>query len=179
VTLDTHILDVTHLLFYEDLTNVYLVGKSYAGMVITGVADRAPERIGHLVYLDSPVPAHGQALADILGPETMAFFVNIAREEGDGWRVPASVTGSADSRLTPMPLQAGLQPLHLTQSLPLRIRRTYICCTTDKSPDELQAIRAHYQQAPDWHYVELASDHEPEQTVPNELAARFHALVQI
>jgi len=179
VTLDTHILDITHLLFYEDLTNVYLVGKSYAGMVITGVADRAPERIGHLIYLDSPVPAHGQALADFLGPETMAFFVTVAREEGDGWRVPASVSGITDSRLTPMPLRAGLQPLHLTGSLPLHIHRTYICCTADKSPDELQTIRAHYQRAPDWHYVELASNHEPEQTMPDELAIRFHTLVQM
>ena len=179
VTLDTHIVDITHVLLYEDLTDVYLVGKSYAGMVITGVADRAPERVGHLIYLDSPTPAHGTALADFLGPETMAFFVNVAREEGDGWRVPASVTGITESRLTPMPLKAGQQPLHLTRSLPLRIPRTYICCTADKSPGELETVRAQYQHTSEWHYVELSSGHEPEQTMPDELAARFHALVQM
>jgi pimeloyl-ACP methyl ester carboxylesterase len=62
--LETHIRDVEALLFNEDLSDVLLVGHSYAGMVITGLADRAPARIAGLVYLDAAIPADGEALLD-------------------------------------------------------------------------------------------------------------------
>ena len=56
------------MLHYEDLRDVILVGHSYGGMVITGVADRALGRIGKLVYLDAANPANGQSLVDVAGP---------------------------------------------------------------------------------------------------------------
>ncbi|MGH1553515.1 alpha/beta fold hydrolase [Streptomyces sp. L7] len=56
VDLGTHITDVTQLLCYEGLFDAILVGHSYGGMVITGVADRALDRVGHLVYLDAATP---------------------------------------------------------------------------------------------------------------------------
>src|SRR5713101_4428932 len=62
IGLETHIQDVLGVLTYEDLSNVVLVGHSYGGMVITGVAERAPERLAHLVYFDAFVPTDGQAL---------------------------------------------------------------------------------------------------------------------
>src|ERR687891_1282819 len=68
IDLDVHITDVVNLLRYEDLRDVVLVGHSYGGMVITGVADRAAGRVGHLVYLDAATPVNGQSLADIAGP---------------------------------------------------------------------------------------------------------------
>src|SRR5947208_13380542 len=61
VTLDTHIQDVVNVLFYEDLTDVILVGHSYGGNVITGVADRDPDRLQQLVYLDAATPSDGQS----------------------------------------------------------------------------------------------------------------------
>ena len=60
VNLDTHISDVVSVLGFEDLTEVTLVGWSYGGMIITGVAERVPERLARLVYLDALVPADGQ-----------------------------------------------------------------------------------------------------------------------
>ena len=72
IDLDTHIDDITALLFYEDLRDVILVGHSYGGMVITGAADRAAERIGKLVYLDAATPANGQSLVDVAGPMMLA-----------------------------------------------------------------------------------------------------------
>jgi len=68
IDLDFHITDIVKTLEYEDLRNVILVGHSYGGMVITGVADRATDRIGHLVYLDAATPQNGQSLVDIAGP---------------------------------------------------------------------------------------------------------------
>jgi pimeloyl-ACP methyl ester carboxylesterase len=68
VDLDLHITDVVAVLRYEDLRDVILVGHSYGGMVITGVADRASDRIGRLVYLDAANPVNGQSLVDVSGP---------------------------------------------------------------------------------------------------------------
>ena len=68
VDLNLHIEDVAAVLHYEDLHDVILVGHSYGGMVITGVADRAAERIGRLVYLDAATPVNGQSLHDVAGP---------------------------------------------------------------------------------------------------------------
>ena len=68
IGLDTHIQDVASLLHYEDLREVILVGHSYGGMVITGAADRAIDRVGRLVYLDAANPVNGQSLVDVAGP---------------------------------------------------------------------------------------------------------------
>jgi len=70
--LSTHIADIVNTLVYEDLRDVILVGHSYGGMVITGVADRAQDRIRELVYLDAAHPSDGQSLVDT-APASMAF----------------------------------------------------------------------------------------------------------
>jgi pimeloyl-ACP methyl ester carboxylesterase len=59
ITLATHIQDVTNMLFFEDLSDVVLVGNSYGGMVIMGVAAKEPRRLEHLVYLDASRSARG------------------------------------------------------------------------------------------------------------------------
>jgi pimeloyl-ACP methyl ester carboxylesterase len=68
VDLDLHITDIAAVLHSEDLREVILVGHSYGGMVITGAADRAADRIGRLVYLDAATPVNGQSLVDVAGP---------------------------------------------------------------------------------------------------------------
>ena len=69
VDLDTHIADVAGVLDYEDLHDAVLVGHSYSGIVVTGAADRRPERLDAVVYLDcSPLPS-GMSLADVQTPE--------------------------------------------------------------------------------------------------------------
>lgn len=88
VDLDTHIADVRAALAFEDLRDVVLVGHSYAGMVITGVADHEPQRIARLVYLDTgPLPS-GQALLDFSPPEGRTQLERTVREHGDGWLLP-------------------------------------------------------------------------------------------
>ena len=85
IGLETHIRDVLGVLTYEDLSDVVLVGHSCGGIVITGVAERAPGRLAHLVYLDAYVPADGQSFLDLLvSPERAAMFREQARTEGDG-----------------------------------------------------------------------------------------------
>ena len=81
VDLETHIADIMAVIEYEDLRDVILVGHSYGGMVATGVADRARDRVRHLAYLDAFVPADGQSLNDLRGPAPETALV-------DGWLVP-------------------------------------------------------------------------------------------
>src|SRR5262249_10557386 len=82
IDLDLHIRDITAVLHYDDLRDVILVGHSYGGMVITGVADRASDRVGRLVYLDAANPVNGQSLVDVAGPGILS--TRPAGEVGDG-----------------------------------------------------------------------------------------------
>src|SRR4051812_23108269 len=72
VDLHLHVTDVANVLAFEDLTDVVLVGHSYAGMVITGVAEVASERLRQLVYLDALVPEAGQSAFDVWWPDRAA-----------------------------------------------------------------------------------------------------------
>jgi pimeloyl-ACP methyl ester carboxylesterase len=86
VALDTHVRDVVALLERDDLHSFILVGHSYAGMVITGVAEHARDRIGHLVYVDALVPEHAQSAMDLLPEPTRNTFRKLA-DKGGGWRM--------------------------------------------------------------------------------------------
>lgn len=132
IDLDTHIDDIVAGLEYEDLREIILVGHSYGGMVITGVAEKAPERLAQMVYLDAFLPEDGKAAKDyaILRPIPEAT-----------WRVPplgpASAFGVTDerdiawvqARLGDQPLKTLTQPVRLTGDRPLTLPRTYILCT--------------------------------------------------
>ena len=84
--LETHIQDVLGVIKYEDLRDVVLIGHSYGGMVVTGVADQARDRVAGLIYLDAFVPANGKALIDFLGAEERQRLLGSVKA-GDGWRV--------------------------------------------------------------------------------------------
>src|SRR6516164_4005786 len=89
VDLETHIQDVLGAIQMEDLRNIVLISHSYGGMVATGVADRARDRITQLIYLDAFVPQDGQALFDLTGTGEQSVK---AAALGDGWRVPPNPT---------------------------------------------------------------------------------------
>ncbi|WP_250291545.1 alpha/beta fold hydrolase [Streptomyces atroolivaceus] len=86
VGLDTHVEDVVKLIHEEDLTGVVLVGHSYAGLVVSSVANEVPERIAHLVYLDAMVPEHGETAVDVQ-PMTQNL-IDLAAKSDNGWRIP-------------------------------------------------------------------------------------------
>lgn len=136
VNLETHINDVLNLIRWEELDDVVLCGHSYAGCVVGSVADRMPERIAQLVYLDAFVPDTGQSLHDTLPEEQRAMQLDLARQVGDGWKVPpipaevfnvnAADRAWVDRQCTAQPLATFQQPvLHKGQPFPAN-KTTYI-----------------------------------------------------
>jgi pimeloyl-ACP methyl ester carboxylesterase len=177
IDLDTHVTDVVNVIQFEELCDVILVGYSYGGMVITGVADKVPDRLSHLVYLDAFVPQDGQSLADLVGPEITAFGRSVAGQRGEGWRIPPipiSPSEPLDPRMTPQPIRTCTQPVRLQNPAALALPRTFIYCTQGK--EEMYMGRPITQAAqsaqsdPSWHYYELETGHGPMVDMPDELA---------
>lgn len=181
IDLDTHIQDVANVLHYEDLGEVILVGHSYAGMVITGVADRARPRVGHLVYLDTVIPGDGQSLYDLRGRRA---------GEGTGPIRPPSphylgVTAEDDarwvaSRLTPHPGTTFEQKLRLSDpAVVSRMGRTFIRCTEFGAPGgPLDAAAERARTEPGWRYREMTTGHSPNITHPQRFADLLLEVVQ-
>lgn len=178
--LDTHIQDVVNLLEYEELNDVILVGHSYAGMVIPGVADRATGRLAHLVHFDGYTPANGQSVMDIIATATQASRV-AAHSHGDSWRIPPpdpaawGITDEPDLRrlrahLVGQPLGTCVQPLRLVRPAGADLPRTYIYCAGKATPDSFDAAAARLRDDPTWRYRELPTGHEAMITMPHELA---------
>lgn len=172
ITLDTHVLDITNVLRYEDLHEVILVGWSYAGMVITGVAEQAPDRLAHLVYLDAFVPQDGQSVADLIGSQATAGFEEIARTQGDGWLVPYPGPNNDNLPLTDVLFNPAKQPLAVKNAQARALPHTYIYCTDkpDSEPDVMAASARYAQAAAGWRYRTFSGDHNAVLTMPRELA---------
>jgi pimeloyl-ACP methyl ester carboxylesterase len=204
IDLDAHIADVVSLLDAELLEDAVLVGHSYAGFVVSGVADRRPDRLGAVVWLDSsPVP-DGTAIDDVSSPAQRERRERDVRERGDGWRWPvvdaetlaAGMFGSAagldqaqlrmiEQRGTPQPYATFTSPLRLTRSEPPPYRRAMVLCTaggiTAAMLRELIAQgdpRAAAISAPDWELYELATGHWSMFSSPVELADLLHRLAR-
>lgn len=174
VDLDTHVRDILGVLEYEDLRDVVLVGHSYGGMVATGVAARAADRVGCLVYVDAFAPHNGESLLDLTEPGARERFETLAAAEGFGWLVPASGPSHPDrpgpDRRCPHPLASFRQSLRFDPAALAGIPRTYVRCTEPALPGlERSAERARTE--PGWRYVELATDHNPQYAAPDALTA--------
>ena len=185
IDLETHVQDVVGVLEADELRQVVLVGHSYAGMVISGVAARAANRLSHLVYLDAFVPEPGRALFDYLGPRADAVRES-ARTGGDGWRVPPfpperfGVTSQRDRewlqrRLVPQPLASFEQPLAAAGGE--RLKRAYVYCASpamgafDQFAERLREDRK-------WQYHEIKTGHDAMVTAPGEVAKFLLGLVK-
>jgi pimeloyl-ACP methyl ester carboxylesterase len=178
--LDTHIADVAAVLHFEDLDDVVLVGHSYGGMVITGVADRAAERIGRLVYLDAAVPRAGESMMDHLPAASRAGYEEAARSRGDGWQVPPPLPDPLPpglppeevwsvARMVPQPLATFTQPLRLAHPPP-DLPRTFVLCTEGKEHEGEPPHVARVRADPAWQFVELAAPHPAQVAEPDKLS---------
>lgn len=177
INLDTHIQDIVNMLEYEDLNQVVLVGHSYAGMVITGVADRLPSRISHLLYLDAFMPDNGKALKDYTPPPPSGAPQNAGP---DAWKVAPRENAKAwgvreenditwvQKRLGPQSGATFGQPLLMAGPLSDKIAKGFVLLTND-SPWFLEA--AQRARSRSYHYFEmLKGGHDAMISEPEEVA---------
>ena len=183
VGLDTHIQDIVRLLEEKNLHGVILVGHSYGAMVITGVVDQVPERIAHLVYLDTFVPRDGESMAAI-SPMVIRLLGKQAQAHGDGYKVNShgtyGVTKEPDRSwvlrsVTPHPLKTFEQPLHLKNPAIVSAKpRTHIYCTGGSFfyslMQHLVGRRALPPTEAGWRLRQLPTSHLAMITMPRELA---------
>jgi len=187
IDLDLHAQDVAAVLHYEDLRDVILVGHSYGGMVITGVADRAADRVGRVVYLDAATPVDGQSLVDVAGPIIEAVRpygqtvdgVELVLLPGPGAGTLYGVTDPDDlawmeARLTGHPWKCFEQPLKLTNEAAFNALPQYhIVCTSTLATRDEDLMRQAREAGPLW---DIDTGHDLMITEPQAVA---DALIEV
>lgn len=182
INLATHIADVRAVIEAEELTQAILVGHSYAGMVITGVADQVPERLSALVYLDAVVPLSGESWSSGHAPETQALRRAAISQSGAVPPAPPAVLGLqgddadwVDRRQTPHPGGVYDDPLHFDEARWASLPRHFIDCTSPALAT-IAASRRRVREQPGWQIREIATGHDAMVSAPTHLSA---ALLEI
>jgi pimeloyl-ACP methyl ester carboxylesterase len=176
IDLDTHIQDVLGVIDYEDLSDIVLVGHSYGGMVVTGVADAVPDKIASLVYLDAFLPENGQSLFSMLPPDRPH-----ATAPGEDWLtapLPAEAFGEPSQEVRdfvarkgmPQPTACFSQRLKLRGGIDRVGRKTYIYCN-DPEPTAFTPIYERLKSKPGWTVHTLPCTHFVQMDMPDELTA--------
>ena len=176
VDLSLHTRDILQAIEYERLGDFVLVGHSYGGMVVTAVADRVPEKIRALVYLDAFVPKDGESLLDLARPEMREKLLAL-----QGWQVPPPPPqGMTDKqeiawiegRRNPQPIGTFKEKISLQGNF--KGKKAYIFCS-GYSPTSFAPFGAATKADKAWQYHELPTHHYPQISMPRELAALLTA----
>ncbi len=193
IDLETHITDVVNVIKWNDLEDVILAGHSYAGIVVTGVADRMAERLSQLVFVDAAPFANGLAFADLYTPEGRAGMQDAVDRCGDGWRLPfpgfAALAGDASSaglddevqllieaKSEAQPWRSYTQPLRLDHGGPLPYQLVAIACEDMRSMIAAGVPEIVPMTREPWRYFDLQTGHWPMFSAPEELAAVLDGL---
>lgn len=169
VTLETHIQDILNVIKFEQLDNIVIVGHSYGGMVITGVVDRIPEKITHVIYLDAFLPQDGESLFDLSGEEARERFTQLAEEKGDGYKVPPMWPDPWPD--VAHPLETLREPVSLeNQAEVARIPTTYILTMDPGAETDGFSRYAERARERGWNFYELEGGHNVHREIPGELA---------
>lgn len=177
VNLETHIDDLVNLIRWEELSNVVLCGHSYGGAVVSGVADRVPDRIGALVYLDAFLLDNGRSVHDEVPPGQRDMQLEGVRLHGEGWKVPpipaaafnlnARDAAWVDRQCTMQPLAAFQQPLQLSGKMDAVKDITFVLATGYEGSPFMPS----YQRAKTkgWKTLSVACGHDVMLDMPEEL----------
>ncbi|MCF6473372.1 alpha/beta fold hydrolase [Nonomuraea sp. MG754425] len=164
VNLDTHVQDVTAELEAADLRDAVLVGHSYGGMVITGVADRLPARVAALVYVDAMVPQDGDSCWSLVSEQERQWYTDVV-ETGCAVR-PLPFF---DPRATPHPLASLMQPLRLTRASGPAPRQVYVYATGWAGDSPFTPVHQRLRADPAWETHALDGGHNLMRDAPEDL----------
>ena len=172
INLDTHIADVVNLIKWEELSDVVLVGHSYGGMVITGVADALSDRIRSLVYLDAFVPKDGEALVNFLPagspPPKVVNEYCLAPLPAAFFGAKPDVAAIVDSHTTPMPIACFTQTLKLSGAIERIKKKTYVYCNVP-APTTFTQFYEKLKGDRDWQVRTLPCTHVVQIDMPTQL----------
>ena len=186
VTLSGHIADIAGQMRYEEMTGVLLVGHSYAGMVVTGAADRERERVAGLVYVDAFVPESGEALFDIVSPENRALQEQMAHDFDGGKSVPRpphapppdpKAAASWGAKFTPQPIGTITEPYlsvrgAATMDAAAWPPRHFALCAAYKG-SAFQKMAVKVKGKSGWTSSEFDAQHDVVRTHPRDVADRI------
>lgn len=175
VGLGTHVTDIVNVLLFENLRDVILVGHSYGGMVVTGVADRAPDRIRHLVLIDALVPEDGESLLTASRGTKLEGFARRSVDSAQGGFIVPTWATARSPRPTDVrqPVRTFTEPVSFRNPAARRLPGTYIL-TVDpgraEADDDFAAFGGRAKSR-GWTYRVLRANHVPERSAPKELTA--------
>jgi pimeloyl-ACP methyl ester carboxylesterase len=173
-------MDIVNVIAFENLRDVVLVGHSYGGMVITGVADRIPDRIRRLVYIDAFVPENGESVVTAMRATSAANGIGPLLESAkNGAIAPSWVKpGASPPTDVPHPVRTFTEPLKLDNAAGRRIPGTYILTVDPGKAEASDGFAAFGQRAKSrgWTYHVLQADHTPERSAVSELAALLRSV---
>lgn len=170
VTLETHILDVVNLIEWEELDDVVLCGHSYAGAVVAGVADRLPQRIRSLVYLDAFIPENGQGLSKNFPAERLQDGWKVLPIAAQTFGVNVADRAWVDRQCTPQSIDCWLQPSKLEGNHARITSIVYVLATGWGSGDP--PFHPHYSEAlgRGWRTIQVSCGHDVMLDEPTRLA---------
>jgi pimeloyl-ACP methyl ester carboxylesterase len=177
ITLDTHVTDVANVIKWENLDNIVLVGHSYAGFVVSGVAEKALPSISSIVFLDAFLPDNGQRVVDLAPPELKANALKAAERNEVGRPVPPAKTFHVnekdqpwvDAKMTPQPTFVSLQRIVLTGAREKIGKKSYIRATSSPSP-VFDSYLAKLKSDPAWRTYTVACGHDVMVDMPERLS---------
>jgi pimeloyl-ACP methyl ester carboxylesterase len=180
VGLDTHIQDVVNTILFEELQDVVMVGHSYGGMVVTGAADRIPERIEHLIYLDAFIPQDGESV--ITSRSKNSKKPDWVKNAKDGFLVPNWVDPDKPApKDVPHPFKTMTDPIVLKNPDRLRIPTSYIL-TVDpgkKAEDDTFFPSAERAKKLGWPVYRMQADHNPQWSAPQDLVTMLNKTLKL
>jgi pimeloyl-ACP methyl ester carboxylesterase len=168
IGLQTHITDVVNMILFEDLHDVILVGHSYGGMVVTGVADSLPGSIKHMIYLDAFVPDNGDNALTLLGNDS-TWFTNMVV---NGFANPAWVPkGKLPPKDVPHSAKTFSDKIVLKNSRRESIPTTYVLTVEKGKPAAADDFASQAEKAKQkkWAVIEMEADHNPQWSAPEAL----------
>ena len=180
LTLEDFATDIVNVISAEELNDIVLVGHSFGGNIVSAVADRVPERLKHLVYIDTLVLKNGESGFSQLDPAIVAQRIELAEKTSGGLTIPPpspvafGVSDPADTewlrrQMTPLPLNCYRAPIDLKHPLGNGVKKTYIACT---DPIYGPAVPTHewVKSQADWRYLERSTGHDAMITSPEGLS---------
>ncbi len=169
INLTTHINDVVNMILFEDLKNVVLVGHSYGGMVISGVADRLPQRIKKTIYLDAFVPNDGESVKSM---KDTAAWSRIEKMVRAGFMVPEWLTPNIVPGDVPQSVKTFTEPISLKNPLALQIPSVYILTVDKGKKPEEDDFAKHADRAKNrkWTVLVMEANHNPQWSAVEKLA---------